>query len=376
MNVNMHNVIGLINLHENEEFLKELTRHRLLAALPFAGRYRLIDFTLSNMVNSGIQNVGILVPHKYRSLMDHLRSGKEWDLARKRDGLFILPPDHAHGTAGIYKGDMEHFYNHLDYIKRSTQQYVLITSSKMVCNMNFRAALQFHIDQEADVTVIYKPGATCSAEFPRPTGVTCQNGRITDMEVNPGDAVAGTDISMEMYIMTKSRLINIVEGCISRGEFDFVKDGIIKNIGRLKICGFAHNSYVGKVNSIQSYYRHSMELLKPESWRQLFDKKNPIYTKVKDEAPANYRDNAEVRNSLIANGCIIEGRVENSIIFRGVKIHKGAYIKDSIIMQKCVIGSDTTLESVICDKDVTISEGRKLKGERNYLLVIEKGMVI
>ena len=376
MNVNMHNVIGLINLHENEEFLKELTRHRLLAALPFAGRYRLIDFTLSNMVNSGIQNVGILVPHKYRSLMDHLRSGKEWDLARKRDGLFILPPDHAHGTAGLYKGDMEHFYNHLDYIKRSTQQYVLITSSKMVCNMNFRAALQFHIDQEADVTIIYKPGASCSAEFPRPTSVTCQNGRITDMEVNPGDAVAGADISMEMYIMTKSRLINIVEGCISRGECDFVKDGIIKNIGRLKICGFAHHNYVGKVNSIQSYYRHSMELLKPESWRQLFDKKNPIYTKVKDEAPANYRDDAEVRNSLIANGCIIEGRVENSIIFRGVKIHKGACIKDSIIMQKCEIGADTTLESVICDKDVTISEGRKLKGERNYLLVIEKGMVI
>lgn len=372
----MKNVIGIINLHENEEFLKELTRHRLLAALPFAGRYRLIDFTLSNMVNSGIQNVGILVPHKYRSLMDHLRSGKEWDLARKRDGLFILPPNQSYNTSGVTKGDMDHFYQHLDYIKRSSQQYVLITNSKMVCNMNFRKALQFHIDEGADITVIYKPQASCSAEFPRPTSIRCQEGRVIDMEVNPGDAAPDSDISMEMYIMSKSRLISLVEGCVSRGEMDFVKDGIIKNLARLKIMGYPHHQYVGKVNSIQSYYRHSMELLKPESRRQLFDINNPIYTKVKDEAPANYREDACVKNSLIANGCIIEGKVENSVIFRGVTVRKGAYIKDSIIMQKCNIGAGSVLDSVICDKDVTIGEGRSLKGERNYLLVIEKGMVI
>lgn len=374
--MNMKSVLGLINLHENEEFLKELTRHRLLAVVPFAGRYRLIDFVLSNMVNSGIQNVGILVPNKYRSLMDHLRSGKEWDLARKRDGLFILPPAHAHYTAGLSKGDLEHFYNHLDYVKRSTQEYVLIAGSQMLCNMSFRQAVEFHIEKGADITVVYKPAASCSADYPRPTAIRCEGDRVTDMEVNPGSATPFTDISMEIYIMSKSRFINLVEGCISRGEFDFVKDAIIKNIGRMNICGYAHKQFVAKINSIQAYYRHSMELLKPDIWRQLFAKTGPIYTKVKDEAPANYRETAQVNNSLIANGCIIEGRVENSVIFRGVHVHKGAYIKDSVIMQKCNIGPNTKLENVICDKDVHIAEGRSLKGEKNYLLVIEKGMVI
>lgn len=371
----MKNVLGLINLHENEEFLKEVTRHRSLAAVPFAGRYRLIDFILSNMVNSGIYNVGILVPNKYRSLMDHLRSGKEWDLARKRDGLFILPPTHAHYAMGIYKGDMQHFYNHLDYIKRSAQQYVLIAGSHMVCNMNFCPAFQFHLEQQADITVIYKPEAECAGDFPRATAVRLDGSRIVDMEVNPGKTTC-SDISLEMYIMSKERLIEIVENCVSRGEFDFVKDGIIKNIGRLKISGFPHRQYVAKINSIQSYFKHNMNLLNPQVWQELFAKSDPIYTKVKDEAPTNYRQTAQVANSLIANGCIIEGRVENSIIFRGVRVHKGAYIKDSIIMQKSEIGEDAMLDSVICDKDVHITAGRSLKGDRNYLLVIEKGMVI
>lgn len=372
----MKQVLGLINLHENEEFFKELTHHRSLAVVPFLGRYRLIDFILSNMVNSGIQNVGILVPNKYRSIMDHLRSGKEWDLARKRDGLFILPPAHAHFSMGIYKGDMEHFHNHLDYIKRSSQQYVLIAGSKMICNMNFKDAFQFHIDKGADITVLYKPAASCSADFPRPIAIRCRGDQVVDMEVNPGSAAPFEDISMEMYIMSKSRLISIVEGCISRGEFDFVKDGIIKNIGRLQICGYPHNEFVAKINSVQSYYRHSMSLLETETWRQLFHKDRPIYTKVKDEAPANYRASAEVSNSLVANGCIIEGRVENSILFRGVTVQKGAHIKDSIILQKCQIDAGATLENVICDKECHVTEGRNLKGEKNYLLVIEKGMVI
>ncbi len=376
MSANMKKVLAVINLHENEEFLKELTRHRILAALPFAGRYRLIDFVLSNIVNSGIQNVGILVPNKYRSLMDHLRSGKEWDLARKRDGLFILPPTQMYHTMGHYKGDVEHFYNHLDYIKRSTQDYVLIAGSKMVCNVNFSDAIEFHQEQQADITVIYKPQASCSADFPRPTAIRVENNKVVEMEADPGNATPNSDISMEMYLMSKEMLISIIETCISRGEFDFLKDGIIKNIGRLNMCGFAHCDFVAKINSVQSYYRHSMDLLKATTWRQLFDHSRPIYTKVKDEAPANYREGAQVINSLVANGCIIEGRVENSIIFRGVKIKKGAYVKDSIVMQKGVIGENVFIESVICDKDVQITEGRRLKGDRNYLLVVEKGMVV
>lgn len=373
--INMKNVLGLINLHENEEFLKELTRHRSLAVVPFAGRYRLIDFILSNMVNSGIHNVGILVPNKYRSIMDHLRSGKEWDLARKRDGLFILPPTHAHYAMGIYKGDMEHFHNHLDYIKRSAQQYVVIAGSHMVCNIDFTRAFQHHLDKQADITVVYCNNPGWASEAPRATVIKLDDSRVTDMEVNPGKA-KGDNMSMEMYVMAKSLLIDIVEGCVSRGEFDFVKDGIIKNIRRLNISGYRHDQYVAKINSIQSFFRHNMDILKPDVWQELFVKDRPVYTKVKDEAPTNYRREAEVHNSLIANGCVIEGQVENSIIFRGVRVHKGAHIRDSIIMQKCEIGADAVLENVICDKDVCITPGRNLRGEKNYLLLIEKGMVI
>lgn len=370
----MQDVMGIINLNENEEMLREITRHRPLAAVPFAGRYRLIDFMLSSMVNSGIQNVGILVQQKYRALMDHLRSGKEWDLARKRDGLFILPPAQAKPSG--CKGDIENFYNNLDYITSSRQQYVLLAGSAMVCNLNFRKAFQFHQNSKADITMIYKEQELEEADLKHSTIIECSpNGRVIDIAVNPAKATS-RKVSMEMYIMSKQLLLDLVTASAARGGTDLLIDGILKNLGQIHISGYQYKGFMARIHSIPSYYKHNMELLKSDKWHDLFFKSGPVYTKVKDEAPVKYKESAQVKNAMIANGCVIEGTVENSILFRGVRVKPGAYVKDSIIMQKCEIGENAKVENVICDKDVSITAGKWLKGEDNYPMVIEKGTVI
>ncbi|HWQ61808.1 MAG TPA: glucose-1-phosphate adenylyltransferase subunit GlgD, partial [Negativicutes bacterium] len=324
----MKNVLGLINLHENEELLKELTRLRPLAAVPFGGRYRLIDFVLSNMVNSGIVNVGIVVKHKYRSIMDHLRSGKEWDLARKRDGLFILPPpDHTHYANSIYKGDLEHFHTHVDYLERSTQEYVIVAGSHTIYNTDYREAFRYHLEKQADITILYKDEQPAPGkQFSLATVLTvADDGRVTDIHVATGRVAAGP-VCLETYIMRKELLLQIIEVCIARGEYDFVKEGIVKRMDQYRVFGFPFTGYMAKINSVQSYFRANMDLLHPEIWQDLYLKSGAVYTKVKDEPPANYRDQAAVGNVLVANGCVIEGRVENSVLFRSVKVHRGAYV--------------------------------------------------
>jgi glucose-1-phosphate adenylyltransferase len=372
------NVLGIINLHENEELLKEITRYRPLAAVPFGGRFRLIDFVLSSMVNSGVQAVGIVVKQNYRSLMDHLRSGKEWDLARKRDGLFLLPPPgHIHYSNSIYKGDLEHFHAHVDFFKQSKQQYVLIAGSHTICNVNFQEMMRFHIERQADITILYKEELPVAGKtFALATVLqVADDGRVTDMRVTSG-RMAGGSISMEVYIMAKDLFLQMIEDGIARGEFDFAKEGIAKYLRNFRVYAFPFKSFMAKINSIQGYYQANMELLRPEVWQELFTQAGPIYTKVKDEAPANYRESACVSNSLVANGCVIEGQVEDSILFRKVKIHKGVSVKGCILMQNTVVGPNAILENIICDKDVVINSGKRLIGDRNYVMVIEKGITV
>ena len=367
--------MGIINLNDKQELLTELTKSRPLAAVPFGGRYRLIDFILSNMVNSGIQNVGILVQDKYKALMDHLRSGKEWDLARKRDGLFILPPSQSRYLGGDCQGNVENFYSNLDYIESSRQKYVLIAGSHIVCNLNYHKLFKFHQEKGADITVMYKENDG-DEEFIESLIVECQNdGRVLDLRLSSA-RVGGNKVSMEMYVIEKKLLVGLVRDCHARGGFDFVTDILIKNSNTLKIYGYAYKGYTARVDSVKNYYKHNMELLKPEKWEELFFKSGLVYTKVKDEAPVKYKENAKVSNAMVGNGCMIEGRVENSILFRGVKVHKGAYVKDCIVMQRCEIGENAIIENLICDKNVSITTGKWLKGEKNYPLVIEKGTVI
>jgi glucose-1-phosphate adenylyltransferase len=369
----MKNVMGVINLVNEPDDLEELTYFRNLASVPFGGRYRLIDFVLSNMVNSGIDNVAVFTHHKYRSLMDHLGSGKQWDLDRKRGGLFVLPSILDEPT-GISRGDLFQFYSHRDYFYRGKEEFVIISRSHLVCNVDYRDAVRYHQDMQADITVLYKQTDEDEPAKFRRLAVK-DDGRVTVMEDHTG-RLRTNNISMEMYIMSKALLLDMVESCLAQGYDHFVRDGIMKNIDKLSVYGYKFEGHLGIVNSVQGYYKHSMQLLNPKIWRELFFQKNLIYTKVKDEPPARYLESAAAKNALIANGCIIEGKVENSILFRGVKIGKGAYVKNSIILQNCEIEENVIIENAILDKDVFISRGRVLTGDNKTPFIAAKTKVI
>lgn len=355
----MNNVMGVINLIHELDHMEELTYNRCLASVPFGARYRLIDFIMSSMVNSGIGNVSVFAHTKFRSLMDHLGSGKEWDLDRKRNGLFFLPPA-VEDLKEMYRGDLYHFYNHRDYFRRSTQDYVLISRSHMVCNVDFQDVLRTHLGTGADVTVVYKKMEEHDAKVRRLQ--LNGEGRVVDMQDHNG-RLQEDNVSMEMFLLHKDLLTDMVETFLAQGYDHFVRDAIMKNIGKLNIRGYEYNGHLGVVNTVQSYFANSMKLLNPSVYKDLFFRPGLIYTKIKDEAPTKYMTGSEVQNSLIANGCVIEGKVENCILSRGVKIDKGTHLRNCIVLQNTRVGENVKLVNAVLDKDVQISDGKVLLGD-------------
>ncbi len=374
----MNNVMGIINISEIEEGIRELTYHRPVATIPIAGRYRIIDFTLSNMVNSGIESVSIFTQGKSRSLMEHLGTGKDWDLNRKIGGLFVLNPITDLYNAEMMRGDIKTFKDNLDHIEKSKHEYVLAMKSYMICNIDYEEVIAFHKESKADVTVVYKK---IESKEENERFLYCntlnknKEGKIISFGTNLGED-GPTNISMEMYIMKKSIFIEAIKKCISTGSCYFMKDAIYNHMKNLNVNGYEFNGYVSCINSIENYYKTSMDLLNVEICQELFYNHGYIYTKVKDEPPTKYEESALVKNSFIANGCIIEGRVENSIIGRGVKIKKGVVVKDSIIMQKSIIEESTALKHVILDKNVHISKGKILCGDEKQPLVLKKNLQV
>ncbi len=371
----MIDVLGLINNTKEEKKLGQLIKGRSLATVPFGGRYRLIDFYLSNMVNSGIENVGILVRKNYRSLLGHVRSPRDWDLDRKHDGIFILPPDNEDQQWGNLRGDLEVLQGNLDYLVRSKQKYVLITSANIICNIDYSDAIEYHKSYGNDITAIYKTLNSRIKDVLAYTQIKLgDEERVGAMEIN-SNKINGGKVSLESYIMEKSLLMDIIYSCISRGEYDLVKDGIIRNLNKYKVHGYEFKGEVLNINSVQSYYNYSMELLNTDIWNELFFNTNPIYTKMKDLAPVKYGKYSNVQNSLMSNGCVIDGEVKNSIIFRDVRVEKGAIIENSIIMQNTVIDKNAVLRNVMVDKDCFISKGREFTGSETYPVVLEKNTI-
>lgn len=332
-------MMGLIDASTVSESLQELTMRRSLSVIPYGGRYRLIDFVLSNMVNSGINSVAVFPKHQYRSLMDHIGSGKHWDLNRKRDGLFIFPPTNHEEEDGMGFGSFSHMEANIDYFLRSTQEYVVVANCQVVANLDYRDVLRRHKATGADITCIRK------------------NGR-----------------SLHMYLLKKDFLLELFCKYKASG-YSFLSDVIKDKQPFYHIESYEYSGYVAYINSIEAYYFHSLKLLKPEIWKQLFRDERPIYTKVKDEPPTRYVDGGTVKNSFIANGCTIYGHVENSIIFRGVTIGKGTTVKNSIVMQKSQILDSCLIENVVCDKDVKIGPKVQLVGDSIAPLVLKKGTV-
>lgn len=371
----MINVMGIININE-ESNLGDLTHFRSVVSVPIAGRYRIIDFPLSNLANAGIRNVGIMTQVRCRSLMDHVRSRKEWDLDRKQDGLFILSPYHDMYPFKMYKGDLENYHANIDYLLRSKEKHVIIIGGNLIYNIDLKGAFEAHLKSGADISIVYKEEKSDPIRFPHSKMLDIEDdGRIFDIEINP-EKTDKDKMSLEIYIMERSLLVDIVNSCISRGEYDFVRDGIIKNLNKMVIKGQRFEGFMAKITTIMNYFLFNMDLLNSNVWEDLFFNYGLIYTKVKDEAPAKYFEECDVTNSLVANGCIIEGKVENSILFRGVRVHRGAHLKNCIIMQKCDIEEDVHLEHVIIDKDGRITKGKKMMGDINYPLVVTKKTVV
>ena len=374
----LNDVFGLIYAGEQNMNLVELTSRRAVGALPIGGRYRAIDFQLSNMVNSGMRNVGVVAQRNYHSLMDHLGSGKEWDLNRKNDGLFVFPPFDTTENRGEYRGICDAVKNSMGYVRRTSQQYCLLTGSYTIYNMTYNDAMRFHKEKNADVTVLYNEELMPSVHEDKFKDLRIkvdEDGRIIDMEFNsfmPTSSLVG----MDCYLIRKDLLEYLVEDAISRGKYNFVSDVLIPNIKKLKIYGYKHEGFVGRLHSVSSYFNLNKSLLDREIQKQLFHTGHPVYTKIKDEVPAKYINGSSVKNSLVANGCVIEGTVENSIIFRSVFIGKGTTVKDSIIMQDSEIYQNCWLEDVILDKEVHVRSGRRLIGSEDYPVIIKKGAIV
>lgn len=370
------NVMGIINLHEKEDLIQKLTDHRPLGAIPFAGRYRLIDFMLSNMVNSGITNVGVLTGNKPGPIMDHLRSGKEWDLARKRDGLFILPTTQSAHSVHQDTNDIVDFYAHLNFLQSSKQEHVLLAGTRIICNTHFQQMFAYHIEKNADVTILCKLDTLSNyADNNYSILESDTTGRVFDLALathNTGE----NKVNLNVYLLKKQVLIDLISNCYAHGGANLLKDGLIRYLNKLNVFSYEYPFYTARISSVEAYFKHSMELLSPEIAQPLFLGTWPIYTKVKDEAPTKYTADAIVSNSMLANGCIIEGKVENSIFSRGVSVHKNASVKNCILMQGCVVQEGVNLENVICDKNVTISAGKTLIGDSVYPLVIAKNKII
>ena len=367
----MRDMMGIIMADANKQGLNELTEMRSVSALPFGGRYRLIDFVLSNMVNSGIINVGVATNINYSSLMDHLGSGAAWDLNRKIYGLFMLPP-YVRGSGSVRQGNIDQLYGVLTFLRRSRQQYVLLTSGRIVCNMTFDEALAEHIENNADITVIYHNADKSSSAISRSVVYEIEDdGRVSGIEIEPHFPKSSSE-SMEMYIIDRLKLIEMIDSAYSRGSHDFIRDILLEKVEASKVYGYEFKGYVGKIDSVGSYYENSMKLLEDDVRKELFHAENRIYTKVKDQVPTQYGKNAVVEDSLIADGCIIEGTVENSIISRGVHISKGAVVKNCIVMQNSVIEENCETENVIIDKECTLREGKRLIGHPEHPVILPK----
>lgn len=368
-------IAGIINSNVYDESLSELTAFRTMGSVPFAGRYRLIDFPLSAMVNAGIDTVGIITNNNYKSLMDHVSSGKPWDLARKKNGMFILPP---YATAG---SDSDFYYRrigalnaHMSFIDKMDCDYVFITDCNNITSLDIKDFLAYHQSKDADITIAYKHGIipNLSSTMAFSMDNEC---RIRMVSISP-EVKNEVDYSMNIIIMKKILLQTLIKDAVSRNKVSFEKDIILENIERLKIFGYEIKGFSETIDSLQKYFDVSMKLLDTNNLDELFSTERPIYTKVRDDVPASYKLSADVKNSVIANGCIIEGTVENSILFRGVRIGKDAVVKNSIVFQDSFISQNASVEYTITDKSVVIRPDKHLSGAEDFPIFIGKEIVV
>ena len=368
-----NSTLGIIFSNIRQSNVPELSKGRTTASIPFAGRYRLIDFALSNMVNAGVTAVGIVTKNNYQSLIDHLGSGKDWDLARKGGGIILLPPYSSEGEVP-YNSRLEALKGIVGFLNHRREEYVVIYDCDGVARIDIADFLRFHEYNNADISMVYHEEKSVESHNYL-TLATDATGRVKTVNVNPNLDGSTFNLYVNVMAIRRELLLDIIQDSVQRGYNSLGKDVLAKNVETLRIFGYKFDGYYAGIDSLQSYFKHSMEQLDKNIRDELFGARD-IYTKVRDSAPSKYLDGATVTNSLISDGCTIEGTVENSILFRGVKVGKGSVVKNSIIMQKTVIGSNVSLDCVITDKNVVISDRRHLAGCEELPYFIAKGRMI
>lgn len=374
------NALGIIFPNSYDSLVPELVAERLMASIPFAGRYRMVDFVLSSMVNGGIDNVSVIVRKNYHSLMDHLGSGRAWDLTRKNGGLNIVPP-FAEKTVKVYNGRVEALASILDFLKDQKEKYVIMSEANIAANFDFKAMLNAHIESGADITLAY-----AQEEIPKglikPFDVNkdlyytldIEDGRVKEIQINP-ETPGIQNLSMNIYIIERELLISLVGAAFVRGHVYFERDIVAPQLDRMNVQSYKFEGYLARISSMKSYFDENMKLLDEDNLDALFGS-NHIYTKIRDDNPTRYMEGAKANNIMAADGCIIEGEVENSILFRGVKVGKGAKVKNCVLMQDTVIEPGAELEYIISDKDVTITANKKLKGTDSFPVYVAKYQVV
>lgn len=362
-----NNCLAIVFSNTGDDNLSELTSLRTMGSVPFGSRYRLVDFMLSNLVNAGISQVGLVTKRNYRSLQDHVGNGRSWDLARKKGGLCILSP-YSLATSGVYKGKIDALHGCIDYLNHSPQDYVFICDSNVVSNFDLEPMVTNHIESGADISMAYKKGINGDIYL------TVENDRIKKLSVGEGNVT--DNCSLGIILMKKELLISLIEEAMLHNFTDFSVDVLQRKADSCSIIGYEVKEYVSVINSMQKYFDTNMELLKGDIRKEVFNMEHPVFTKLRDDMPTRYGLESTVSDSLIADGCLIEGNVKNSIIFRGVHVAKGANVENCILMQSAKVGEDTSLSYVVSDKSVYFKPERTLVGCHSFPLVIGKGLTV
>ena len=368
--------LGIIFPNSYDDLVPELVADRIMASIPFAGRYRMIDFILSSMVNCGIDNVSVIVRKNYHSLLDHLGSGREWDLTRKNGGLNIVPP-FAEKTVKVYNGRVEALASILGFLKSQKEKYVVMADANVAASFDFGAFLQQHIESGADVTMAYTeeelPESFKNTEINSKSlyyTLDLDGQRVTNIKIN-SKASGVQNFSMNIYAIDRETLIDQISQAFVRGYAYYERDILSPHLVTLNVQGFKFEGYSARISDMKSYFDENMKLLDEDNLDALFDK-GQIYTKIRDDNPTRYITGSRVKNVMAADGCVIEGDVENCVLFRGVKIKSGAKVRNCVLMQDTVVESGAELDYVIADKNVVITENQKLQGTDTLQVFVEK----
>ena len=372
--------LGIIFPNSYDSLVPELVTERLMASIPFASRYRMCDFMISSMVHCGIDNISILVRKNYHSLMDHLGSGREWDLTRKNGGLNIVPP-YAQKQVKMYEGRIEALESIRGYLKKQNEKYVIMTDSNVAVNFDFNDLLHAHMASGADATVVYRKQEIPDSLIRKSTetvdmyyALGINGDHVSKIYVNPTEK-GKMNFCLNIYVMERERLIRMIDDAYVHGYTNFVRDILERQIEPLDVRGYCYDGYVAQIHDMKSYFEENMKLLQEENLNALFSG-NQIYTKIRDDNPTRYINGSKAKNIMVADGCVIEGEVENSVLFRGVRIGKGAKVKNCVLMQDTVVEDNASVEYVITDKDVTITEGKSLTGNDSFQVFVAKGQTV